>query len=136
MAGQTIFPGLRYNDAHAAIAWMERALGAERQAVYEAPDGGVAHAQIRIAGNLIMLGSSRDDGYDVRSPKDTGGLTASLYVVLPGDAELDALHARAVAAGAKVTSAPHETDYGSRDFSLLDTEGQHWTFGTYQPEGS
>jgi len=131
---QTIYPALRYTDARAAIGFLERAFGAERHVVYDAPDGSVAHAQMRVAGSTIMLGESRDDEYPVRSPKDVGGATMGLYVALPDDAAVDALHARASAAGATITQVPHETDYGSHDFSALDLDGHPWTFGTYQPE--
>jgi uncharacterized glyoxalase superfamily protein PhnB len=46
----------------------------------------------------------------------------------------DALHARAVIAGAQITAAPHDTDYGSRDFAARDPEGNRWSFGTYRGE--
>jgi uncharacterized glyoxalase superfamily protein PhnB len=26
-----------------------------------------------------------------------------------------------------------DTDYGSRDFAVRDPEGNHWSFGTYEP---
>jgi uncharacterized glyoxalase superfamily protein PhnB len=71
-----------------------------------------------------MLGSAR--------PDDPNGVTRpgnfSAYVVT-GDP--DALHARAVAHGAKVTVELHDTDYGSRDFAIEDPEGNRWVFGTY-----
>jgi uncharacterized glyoxalase superfamily protein PhnB len=133
-AGQTIFPSVRYADAHAAIAWLQKAFAAEPHVVYDADDGTVAHAQLAIAGNLIMLGNSRDDDYPVRSPKEVNAVTGGLYVVLPDAASVDALHARAAAAGADVTHPPYDTDYGSHDFSVLDLEGHPWTFGTYRPD--
>ena len=46
--------------------------------------------------------------------------------------EPDALHDRAVAAGATVTMALYDTDYGSRDFAVVDPEGNRWSFGTYR----
>jgi uncharacterized glyoxalase superfamily protein PhnB len=131
---QTIVPALRYVDAHAAIAWLETAFGAERHVVYDMPDGSVAHAQVRIAGNLIMIGQTRDDDYPVHSPKQGGAPTMSLYVMLPDAAAVDALHKRAAAAGATITKAPYDTDYESHDFAALDVEGNPWTFGTYDPE--
>jgi uncharacterized glyoxalase superfamily protein PhnB len=131
---QTIFPGVRYSDARAAIAWLECAFAAQRHVVYDGPDGTVAHAEVLIAGNIVMLGSTRDDGYAVRSPKEVNAVTSGFYVVLPDAAAIDALHARAVAAGARIVAAPHDTEYGSHDFSALDLEGQHWSFGTYRPE--
>jgi uncharacterized glyoxalase superfamily protein PhnB len=130
---QTIFPAMRYIDARAAIAWLQRAFGAEPHVVYDDAGGGVAHAELSVAGNLIMLGDSRDDGYPVRSPKQVNATTASLYVVLADAAAVDALYARASAAGAKIEQPPHDTDYGSHDFRALDLEGHPWTFGTYKP---
>jgi uncharacterized glyoxalase superfamily protein PhnB len=131
--GQTIFPALRYRDARAAIAWLERAFDAKPHAVYDADDGTVAHAEVLFGDNILMLGNSRDDAYSVRSPQDTNGVTAGIYVVLADAAAIDALHERAKAAGATITSAPADTDYGSHDFSAKDCEGHPWTFGTYHP---
>ena len=37
-------------------------------------------------------------------------------------------------AGAEITDALHETDYGSRDFATRDPEGNLWTFGTFRGE--
>jgi uncharacterized glyoxalase superfamily protein PhnB len=134
MSTQTIYPVIRYMHAHAAIEWLERAFGAQKQAVYDAPDGKVAHAQIRIAGNIVMLGESGESTGDVRSPKVVGGVTMSLYVVLPDNAAVDAMYARAAAAGATILQAPYETDYGSYDFRAIDLDEHPWTFGTYNPE--
>jgi len=44
----------------------------------------------------------------------------------------DALCARAEEAGAIIETGLHDTDYGSRDFSVRDPEGNHWSFGTYR----
>ena len=132
--GQTIFPAVRYVDARAAISWLARAFDAQPHVVYDASDVTVAHSEIAIAGNLIMLGNSRDDGYSVRSPKEANAVTGSLYIALPDAAAVDALHNRASAAGAEITQPPHDTEYGSHDFGTLDIEGHPWTFGTYKPE--
>jgi uncharacterized glyoxalase superfamily protein PhnB len=132
-AHQTVFTGLRYRDARAAIAWLERAFGAERHVCYDAPDGTVAHAQMRIARNLVMLGETREDDHPVRTPDQVGGVTAGVYVVLPNAAAVDAMHARVVGAGARIIHDVHDTDYGSHDFAAYDCGGHPWTFGTYDP---
>lgn len=134
--GQTIFPGLRYTDARAAIAWLQRAFGAEPHVVYDHPDGTVAHAELIIAGNIFMFGNTRDDDpvNPVRSPQQVHGVTAGIYVVLPDAAAVDALHARAAAAGATIRQPPYNTEYGSHDFRATDLDGHPWTFGTYKPE--
>jgi uncharacterized glyoxalase superfamily protein PhnB len=134
--GQTIFPTVRYTDARAAIAWLEQAFGARQHAVYDAEDGTVAHAELIIADNVIMLGNTRDDDSTVRSPKQVNAVTGGIYVVLPNPAAIDALHAQAAAAGAKITRPPFDTDYGSHDFQALDLEGYPWSFGTYTPKAS
>jgi len=49
-------------------------------------------------------------------------------VVVP---DADAAHRRAVDAGADVSGDPVEQDYGSRDFSVIDPEGNVWALGTH-----
>lgn len=41
-----IYPCLCYEDAHAAIDWLERAFGAQRHQVHEGDDGAIAHAEL------------------------------------------------------------------------------------------
>jgi len=79
--GQTIFPGLRYADARAAITWLQRAFDAETHVVYDHSDGTISHAELIIAGNLIMLGNTRDDDpvNPVRSPQQVHAVTAGIY---------------------------------------------------------
>ena len=49
--------------------------------------------------------------------------------------DADAAHARARAAGAEVTEIV-EQDYGSRDFTITDPDGNRWAIGTYGGEGA
>jgi uncharacterized glyoxalase superfamily protein PhnB len=123
---QSLFPVFRYRDADAAIAWLIAALGARAQDVYRGEDGVVEHAQIEIEGELIMLGTKRDDAYG----ELVGDQRTSLYVAVE---DPDAHHARAVEAGAEVVRALSDMDYGSREYGLRDPEGNVWSFGTYRP---
>jgi uncharacterized glyoxalase superfamily protein PhnB len=127
MSDQTIFPALRYRDAAAAIDWLERAFGFERHGVHNGADGTVAHAELRLGNAMIMLGTAREGDRGYASPPPGG---SALYVVVD---EVDALHERARAAGAEVGRGPVDTDYGSREVSVRDLEGNTWSFGTYQP---
>ena len=129
----TVIPGLRYRDAQAAIDWFCQVFGFEQNAVYKAPDGSIAHAQLTLGGGMIMLGSVKDDEYGrgFASPSEVGGKeTRTAYVVVP---DADAVHARAVAAGATIVRPLQDTPYGSREFSLKDPEGHSWSVGTYDP---
>jgi uncharacterized glyoxalase superfamily protein PhnB len=132
---QRIFPSMRFVDARAGIAFLRDAFGFEPQVVYDAPDGGVAHAQLVLFSQIVMVGSSRDDHYPVKSPREVGGVpTGGIYIAVDDAETVDALHRRAVAAGAAIVMAPHDTDYGSHDFMARDPEGHIWSFGTYRPE--
>jgi uncharacterized glyoxalase superfamily protein PhnB len=46
-------------------------------------------------------------------------------------ADPNAIHARAVQAGAEIVIPLTDMDYGSREFSLRDPDGHLWGFGTY-----
>lgn len=118
---QSVFPSFRYRDAPAAIRWLKETLGFEELHVYENDDGTIAHAELVIAGNVIMLGSARDDAPPTPS---------TTYVALD---EVDSLHERAGTAGGNPSELT-EQDYGSRDFSIEDPGGNRWSFGTYRPQ--
>src|SRR5438105_2803296 len=112
-----IFPALRYQDASAAIDWLDRAFGFEKHTVVSNPDGTVAHAELRFGSGMIMLGQSRDNDLRLKSPRDVNAVTQSLYVYVE---DVDAHYKRAIAAGAEPVRDLSDTDYGSREYSALD----------------
>jgi uncharacterized glyoxalase superfamily protein PhnB len=129
----TIIPALRYRNAPAAMEWLTKVLGFARHAVYENPDGTIAHAEMTLNGGMIMLGSTKDDDYGrrFRSPGEAGEIeTRSAYVVV---ADADLVYARAQEAGAKFLRPIQDMDYGSREFTVVDPEGHSWSVGTYDP---
>jgi hypothetical protein len=71
----TVIPCLRYRDAPAAIEWLCRAFGFEKQLVVPNRDGTIAHAQLRFGNGMIMLGSVLDSDFGrlMRQPDDVGG---------------------------------------------------------------
>ena len=118
---QTVFPCITFRDAKASIDWLERVLGAERVAVYEDGDGRVNHAELRIGESIVMAGDER------AGSKATPSGASVVYVVVP---DTDAAYERARAAGADVTE-PVDQDYGSRDITVTDPDGNRWSLGTY-----
>jgi uncharacterized glyoxalase superfamily protein PhnB len=118
---QTIFPCLTFKDAKASFEWLERALGAERVAVHEDDEGRVAHAELRVGDSLLMAGDER------AGSRATPPGVSVIYVVVD---DADAAYERAKAAGADVTE-PVDQDYGSRDITVTDPDGNRWTLGTY-----
>ena len=123
---QSIYPVLRYQDAHAAIDFLERAFGFQRHAVHEGEDGGVVHSELRFGDQIVMV-SSAGGGNPVF---DQGVGRTTVYVAVD---EVDSLHDSASAAGAEIVMPPTDQDYGSRDFAARDPEGNIWSFGTYRP---
>ena len=125
-----IFPSLRYRDASAAIEWLERAFGFEEKAVYRGEDGVVVHAELRLGAGLIMLGQVRAGDWMGGSGPDPRASAPGIYVVIK---DPDAHHERARAEGAEIVREPVDQDYGGRDYSARDLEGNLWSFGTYDP---
>lgn len=87
-------------------------------------EGAIHHCQVDWPeGGRIMLSST-----DERSTPCRPG-TSSLHVVT---ADPDAVMARALAVGATVVhELTNQTDYESRDFTVADPDGNHWTFATF-----
>jgi uncharacterized glyoxalase superfamily protein PhnB len=119
-----IIPTLRYRDAASAIDFLERAFGFERKAVHENDDGTVGHAELTHGRGMVMLGTA-----GAGDPRFETG-RASIYVIVD---DPDALHERAKAAGAEISRELSDQDYGSREFTATDPEGNVWSFGTYDP---
>ncbi|GAA4616434.1 VOC family protein [Saccharopolyspora hordei] len=119
-----LWPVVPYADREAGIRFLVEAFGFEESLVVPGHDGEVVHAELRWPeGGGVMIGTC-DPANPFARPKGS----ANTYAVT---AEPDALHERAVAAGAETVSAPHDEDYGSREFSVRDPEGNTWSFGTY-----
>lgn len=132
-AYSTAIPCLRYRDAPAAIDWLCRVFGFERQLVVPDADGGIAHAQLKLGGGMIMLGSARDNDYGalMKQPDEVGGAqTQTSYLVV---ADPDDVYARVLAAGARIALDIKDEDYGGRGFSCVDPEGHVWSVGSYDP---
>jgi uncharacterized glyoxalase superfamily protein PhnB len=125
-----LYPTLRYRDAEAMIRWLITVFGFTERVVYRS-DGVVHHAELAYGSSILMLGQVRDDDYGKLVGEPDGRRTDAIYVAVN---DPDALHAKAKAAGAKIETELHNTDYGSRDFSCRDPEDNLWSFGTYWPK--
>lgn len=134
----TIIPVLRYRDAPAAIEWLCKTFGFEKQIVVPGEDGAITHAQLSFGNGMIMLSSvlksESEFGRLMKQPDEIGGAeTQSAYVVVN---DADAVYASAKAAGATIAIDIKDEDYGGRDFTCYDLEGHLWSFGSYDPWGA
>jgi uncharacterized glyoxalase superfamily protein PhnB len=127
-----VWPIVHYKDARAALQFLTDAFGFEVTAVHppDESDGPVRHAVARWPlGGGVMLGTAGAGNPLFAEHPPAGQQT--VYVVTDAP---DALHDRAVAAGAEIAVELQDTDYGSRDFTARDPEGNLWSFGTYAGE--
>ena len=124
----TIYPYLLYRDADAAMRWLEDTVGFERREEHRDDAGAVQHAELTLGSATVMIGTA-DAGREPFRSRPSGG--ALVYCAVEN---VDTLFARARRAAADIPLEPSDTDYGSRDFTLRDPEGNLWSFGTYRPE--
>jgi uncharacterized glyoxalase superfamily protein PhnB len=133
-SGSAVIPSLRYRDAHAAIAWLERAFGFEQHVVYGGPNGTVGHAELRFGTGMIMLGSASNPSPYPQfnaTPAEIGGrVTSPLYLIVP---DCEPIYASAQAAGAEIVMDLRTMDYGGKAFTVRDPEGYTWAVGEYDP---
>jgi uncharacterized glyoxalase superfamily protein PhnB len=123
-----VWPTVRCKDARASIEFLTEAFGFEETLVVPADDDPkiVVHAEMRWPeGGGIMLGSL--GAGEVLS--DLGWAPHAVYVVTDRP---DELFERAEGADAEVVRGLVDEDYGSRGFTVLDPEGNYWSFGTYR----
>ena len=121
---------LTYDDADAAVDWLERAFGFERSSVHEA-DGKLAHAELRFGDGMIMLGPAGKNDFGLRTPRELGAVSQGVYLIVD---DIAGQYDRAQASGAEILRELADTAYGSREFMARDPEGNIWSFGTYRPE--
>jgi len=133
MSAPSVYPTLGYIDAKAEIDWLTSAFGFTATLVVPGEGDAIVHAELRTGNGMVMLSTLREDpaGPARRASQEFRVADHGVYVVV-GD--VDAHHARAVAAGAEIVMPPTDQEYGSRDYAAQDPEGHLWSFGTYQPE--
>ena len=122
-----VWPTTRCKNTRALIDFLVEAFGFEEHFTVPGEGGkGIIHAQIRWpGGGGVMLGDDEvGDADHLALPSGP----ISVYVVTD---EPDAIHDRAVAAGAPIVRNLTDEEYGSRGFSAADPEGNVWSFGTY-----
>jgi uncharacterized glyoxalase superfamily protein PhnB len=130
----TVIPAMRYRDAPAAIDWLVRAFGFERQAVYMGTGNLVMHAQLTFGNGMVMIGSVENGSEHSKlmaQPDEIGMRETQSACLIVNDA--DAVYAMAKAAGAVMVRDIADMDYGGRAFTCRDPEGHLWSVGTYDP---
>jgi PhnB protein len=123
----SVSPYLIVNGAARALDFYARAFGATELFRHGAPDGRIGHAEIRIGDTVVMVADEFPD-FDAHGPRKFGGSPVSLHVYVE---DVDAVAARAVAAGATVKRPVADQFYGDRLGTLEDPFGHTWHVSTH-----
>lgn len=123
----TVTPYLTIKGAAQAIDFYKKVFNAEEVMRLSAPDGKIAHAEIRIGGAVIMLHDEAPE-WKALSPQTIGdsGSSVLLYVK-----DADATVQRAAEAGATVTMEVADQFYGDRCGNIKDPFGHKWSIATH-----
>lgn len=128
----TATPYLIIQGAAAALDFYQKVFGATEMVRMAQPDGKIGHAEMRIGNSVVMLADEVPEmGY--RGPKSIGGSSVSLLLYFE---DVDAVVARAVAAGAKLTQPVRDQFYGDRNGTIEDPFGHVWTIATHTEDVS
>ena len=115
LQGKSVMPSLTVNNLKESLAFFT-ALGFELEAPWEV-DGVMLGAMLK-AGDA-RLGLSQDDGK--KGTNRVKGVGVRLYIEADGD--INAVAARAKAAGVTLTKEPHDTEWGTRAFEVTEPSG-------------
>lgn len=91
------------------------------------PDGRIGHAELQLGDSVIMLSDEYPEAGAV-GPKTVGGSPVMLNVYV---ADVDAVFAKALAAGATELRAVANQFYGDRSGSFEDPFGHRWSVATH-----
>ena len=119
-------PHLVVAGAADAITFYKKAFGAKELMRLEGQDGKLMHACILINGSSVMLVDENRE-WKALAPKTLGGTPVTIHLMVD---DVDATHAKAVAAGATVVMPPADMFWGDRYGVVEDPFGHSWSIAT------
>jgi len=128
----SVTPYLIVTGAASAIEFYKHAFGAKELMRIPHPDGRVGHAELQVGDSRIMLADEFPER-GARSPMSLGGTPVGILLYVD---DVDAVAARALAAGAKMVRPVTDQFYGDRSGTLNDPFGHQWTISTHKEDVS
>jgi PhnB protein len=126
----SVTPYLIVNGGAKALDFYARAFGAVEHERMQDPTGKVRHAEIAIGTSRLMLADEHPE-IDALSPTTVGGTPVSLHLYVE---DVDAVVARAVAAGATLIRPVADQFYGDRVGGIADPFGHRWFIATHKED--
>ncbi len=127
---RAVTPYLIINGAARAIDFYQRSFGATEFMRMPGPGGRIMHAEVRIGTAPVMLADEFPDmGVVGPDPARRSPVMLLLYVT-----DVDAVVARALAAGATLLRPVQDQFYGDRAGTIVDPFGHCWTIATHKED--
>ncbi len=123
----SLTPHLICAGAADAIEFYQRAFNAVEMARLPGAQGKLMHAMVRIGDSALMLVDESPE-WGMLGPRSLKGSPVTIHLYVE---DVDAVVARAVAAGAKVTMPVADMFWGDRYGQLEDPFGHRWSVGTH-----
>jgi PhnB protein len=123
----SITPYMIVTDGAGAIAFYERVFGAKLRMRLGGPGGKVGHAELEIGTGLVMLADEHPEMGAV-APPTVGGTPVTLHLYVE---DVDAVVAKAIAAGATSRRPVENQFYGDRSGTVVDPFGHIWHIATH-----
>jgi PhnB protein len=127
----TVTPSIAVDGGARALEFYERAFGAEVVRRLDAGDK-LMYAEIRIGDSLVSVSDEMPD-FGFRAPDPDAPVPSSLLIYTE---DADALHARAVEAGATEINPVSDQFHGDRAGSVRDPFGHRWAIATHTEDMS
>jgi PhnB protein len=125
----TVTPYLIVNAGAKALDFYARAFGAIERLRIDA-GGKIGHAEITIGDSCVMLADEHPE-IGALGPTTVGGSPVSLHLYVE---DVDAVVARAVAAGATLVRPVADQFYGDRVGGVADPFGHRWFIATHKED--
>ena len=123
----SVIPYLIVADGAEAITFYQDVFGAKLRMRLDGPGGKIGHAELEIGDSLIMLADEHRE-MGALAPTTVGGTPVGLHLYLD---DVDAVAAKAVAAGAVLKRPVANQFYGDRLGSIIDPFGHLWHISTH-----
>jgi uncharacterized glyoxalase superfamily protein PhnB len=125
MAVHELFVMLAVRGAARAIDFYTTVFGGRETLRLAGPDGRIAHAEVQLGPATLMLADEQPE-WGFRSPLAFGGSGTMIHLHVDN---VDAVLARAVAAGATELREPVDEGHGERQAKFRDPFGHEWLLG-------
>lgn len=114
----SVSPYLITDNADAVVSFLEAAFGASVIRRFDAPDGSIMHAEVRIDDSVVMLGQAGGEWHAIPS---------HVHVYLP---DVDTIYAAALEAGGQSVQEPAQGKDPDRRGGVRDPGGNTWWIST------